>query len=169
MVKNSQLKQHQMLVNGMFKKYISAVHLLDEVGPWSNRLESIYRIVNAPTFLYVKSPTATYLLATLVNSSYWLHTELFNEDVIQKNANDKTLTGTQKAHVLLLDIGSTLIDKKFPLKPEMINTFCSKSSPAYSYAKTFLAQCRKRNAWTKETAVCKKTFPFCHQKENIHS
>ena len=147
MVNNPQLKQHQMLVNGLLKKYISAAHLLDEIGPWSNRLESVNHIVKESDFSYVKSPTATFLLAILVNSSYWLHTELFNEDVIQKDINDKTLSEEQKSHVLLLDIGSTLIDKKFPLKQEMIHIFCPENSPVYSYAKTFLVQCHKRNNW----------------------
>ena len=149
---------------------MSIVHLLDEIGPWYDRLKSVHRMIKAPDFLYAESPMAMYLSALLVNSSYWLDTELFNESVIQKALTDKTITGEQKLHALLLDIGSTLIDKGFPLKQEMVDTFCPKTSPVYSYTKTFLIQCYKRNDWLKGAKIVshKNISPVAILKENIH-
>lgn len=167
MTKSSQLNQYQMSSASPCGKYFSVVHLLDEIGPWDKRLESVYHIVKAPTFSYVKSPTATYLSAALANSSYWLSDELFNEEAIQKDLDDKTLQGEQKAHVWLLEIGSTLIDKGFPLKPGIENIYWQKTSPLYTYAKTFVMQCQKRNARTKKTILCQRTRPLCPQKENV--
>ena len=147
---------------------MSVIQLLDGIGPWTKRLAFVHRMVKEDKFFYAQSPMAIYLLATLVNSSYWLDGELFNEDVIQKALNDKTLNAEQKAHLYLLDIGSTLMDKGFPLNQEMLDRFCAKESPLYSYAKNFLIQCHQRNAWMKNKKVVlhKQKYPISVSKEN---
>lgn len=149
------------------KKYFSVIQLVDECGPWNERLNQIYRIVTDPDFVFKKSHFASFLSVTLANSSYWLDKELFDTSVIKKDLTDKKLTGIQKDHLGLLEIGSILMDKGFPLNQETLDHFVSKDSPLYSWSKNFLIQCHKRNAWLKQTQSIshkKQSCSFHNQK-----
>ena len=132
------------------KKYFSVIQLLDACGPWNERLDQVSQIIKDPDFTYNESPLASFLSVTLANSSYWLEQELFNTSVIKKSLTDKFVSGEQRDHLHLLDIGSVLIDKGFPLNQETVDRFVSKDSPLYSWAKNYLIQSHKRNAWLKK-------------------
>lgn len=134
----------------MNKTYFSVIQLLDACGPWYERLDQTYRIVNDPDFTYSDDPLTLFLPVTLANSSYWLDKELFDASIVKKNRSDKSLNGSQQCHLYLLDIGSVLMDKGFPLNQETIDHFVPKDSPLYSWAKNFLIQCRARHAWLKK-------------------
>ncbi len=150
------------------KKYYSVIQLLDACGPWNERLNRVSRIIKDPDFTYDKTPLATFLSVTLANSSYWLEQELFNTSVIKKSLTDKFVNGEQRDHLHLLDIGSVLMDKGFPLNQETIDRFISKNSPLYYWEKNFLIQCHKRNAWLKKTqSVAQKKQSPLPQNQKI--
>jgi len=152
----------------ILKKYSSVIQLVDACGPWNERLKQIHRIVMDPSFTFNECPFASFLSVMLANSSYWLDKELFDTSVVKKDLTDKELTGIQKAHLYLLDIGSTLMGKGFPLNQETIDKFVPKDSPLYSWSKNFLIQCNKRNTWLKNTKfVSHKQLSFVpSSKEN---
>ena len=127
----------------MFEQYLQICHLLDQTGPLKSRLDLIQATIQKPDFKYQKESFPEILTDTLVQSSYWLDTELFDSSYLCEK-NFEHLSGMQQAHLKMLDIGITLMRKGFSLKynPEKYtDTGKSEFSP---YAKTFIEQCYKR-------------------------
>ena len=127
----------------MIEKYIRITYLLDQIGPFSPRLDSIQDIIQSPDFKYQKEAFPEVLMDTLAQSSYWLHHELFDESYLYRK-DFENLSGMQQIHLKMLDIGAALMDKGFPFQYDAKKYNFSGKSEFASYAKSFIEQCHKR-------------------------
>jgi len=135
------------------EKYYLIQQLSDQIGPLKPRLDLIYRLVKMPSFVYDKNQNSLPFLESLTASSYWLDQELFDTTAINQRIQSAKTTECY-AHIKLLEIGSALLDKGFPLNQEALSVALkNKKTPLYSWAKTFLEQCHKRNAFLKRKRI----------------
>lgn len=131
----------------MIEEYKKIYNLLDFVGSaWFTRLETIQEIIHAPEFRYKREEGADLVLSIFLKSCYWLDSGLFDETYLYQKDNSN-LFPIQKIHLKMLDIGSSLIDKGFPLK--YYSEEYQKRGPDQlgGYVKTFVEQCHKRYAF----------------------
>ena len=122
--------------------YYLATELTDQVGSPTSPLTLLYKIVQMPSFTYRPGQAANRFLLHLASSSYWLDQELFDERLFQKKTLN-SLNGDQQAHKELLDIGSTLIDKGFPLSDLKIEM--AAENPMINWIKAYVRQCVRWN------------------------
>ena len=123
-----------------------------------SRLEQIQHIIQDPNFKYQKESCPDILTDTLTQSSYWMHTELFDESYLYKKEN-QFLSSSQKIHLKMVDIGVMLLNKGFPLEYEPKNFSQIGSNQLATYVKTFVEQCHKRHAFLKGQKT-KRIFPI---------
>ena len=129
----------------MLEKYFEICKLIDDAQEsLMSRLEKIQKIIQDPNFKYQKEACPQIMTGTLASSSYWLRLDFFDESCLyQKKSKD----GIQQLHLKLLDIGSALIDKGFPLEyhPEKYKE--QGPDQLAPYVKAFVEQCHKRHAF----------------------
>ena len=130
--------------------------LTDQIGPWYPRLFLLEKIVKMPSFTYHPTLPARHFLFSLAASSYWLDNQLFDESLFQKNARD-TLPPEQQEHKKLLEIGSTLISKGFPLKDLMHDT--NDPQPMVHWINTYIRQCYLWNKRPKQISHKRGSIP----------
>lgn len=155
-------KIEQAVANGYSHTgYHLVSQLTDQIGPWYPRLLLLEKIVKMPSFTYHPTLPARHFLFSLAASSYWLDSQLFDESLFQKTARD-TLFPEQQEHKKLLEIGSTLIDKGFPLKDLIHDT--NDPQPMVHWINTYIRQCylwnkRPKKISHKRGSVPKKLSP----------
>ena len=144
----------------MIRKYIEICDLLNEPGPEMPRLEYIQKIIQDSHFKYQKEAFPEVLTDTLAQSSYWLDTDLFDERCLYQKDPQKSSKPVQRIHLKLLDIGSALMDKGFPLEyhPEKYNQ--KGPQQLAPYVKTFIEQCHKRHAFLQKEKSILKAHSF---------
>lgn len=148
----------------MLKKYIQICNLLDDIGPFQPRLKAVQEMVRSPDFVYQKKSSPHILTDTFARSSYWLDKELFDETCLYANKVDD-LTGEQQTHLLMLDIGSDLISKGFPMEYHPNNYNQKGLNQMAHYAKVFMEQCHKRYAFLSSKKITHQKYSFkIHQK-----
>lgn len=140
---------HKQKTEDLKKKYFQAMQLLDDVGPWSLRLNSVQKIVSAKDFLYDESENPTPFLYVFMHSAYWLDQELFDPRVINQRYCRSNSTEEQRIHMRLLDIGCILIEKGFPLE-RIMSQKAEKLNPTENWAHVFWEQCQKRHIFLKQ-------------------
>lgn len=122
--------------------YFLAAQLTDQIDIWLPRLTLLDKIVQMPSFIYRPGQAANRFLLYLASSSYWLDQDLFDESLFQKNKSG-SLNVSQQIHKKLLDIGSTLIDKGFPLSD--LKTDILAKTPMTHWIATYIRQCVRWN------------------------
>ena len=130
----------------MIEKYLEICNLLDCLGQFNPNLDTIQKIIQQPDFRYAPYEFPEILTNTLSASSYWLDQELFDERYLYKKEN-KNLSSLQEAHLKMLDIGVTLLNKGFPLKYDPEHFSEPGVTQLGNYVKTFIEQCHKRKAF----------------------
>lgn len=147
----------------MIEKYGQICYLLEELGNFDARFNEIEKIIQSPNFRYEKKDFPEILEDTFLRSSYWLRTELFDESYLYQTEPSQ-LQGEQHAHIRMLDVGATLIDKGFPLEyhPEQYQ----KKGPDVlaPYVKAFSEQCHKRHDFLTAKPVSHKKTTIQHPK-----
>ena len=132
----------------MIEKYFEICKLIDGAQEsLMSRLEKIQKIIQDPNFKYQKEACPQIMTGTLASSSYWLRLDFFDESCLyQKKPKD----GIQPLHLKLLDIGSALMDKGFPLEyhPEKYQE--KGPDQLGPYVKAFVEQCHKRHAFLRQ-------------------
>ena len=152
----------------MLKKYIQICNLLDDIGPFQPRLKAVQEMVRSPDFVYQKKSSPHILTGTFARSSYWLDKELFDETCLYANKDDD-LTSGQQTHILMLDIGSDLISKGFPMEYQP-NDYAPKGPDQIApYVKVFIEQCHKRHTFLSSKKIIHQKYPFKMHLGKQHS
>ena len=152
----------------MLKKYIQICNLLDDIGPFLTRLKVVQEVVRSPDFVYQTDSHPQILTNILAYSSYWLDKELFDESCLYAKRVDD-LTTDQKIHLLMLDIGSDLISKGFPMKYCPDGYVQKGSNQIAPYVKAFMEQCHKRYNFLSSRKITHQKYPFKEILSNQHS
>ena len=138
---------------GLQWKYFRVMQLLDDANPWLPRLNLVRQIVSAPSFIYDEHQNPRPFLRVFLYSAYWLDQELFDTRVIRQRRCHSNLTGSQQAHMRLLDIGHILIEKGFPLEKNLIPKQSNPYNPTSNWAHVFLEQCLERHVFLKQCCL----------------
>ena len=137
----------------MIERYLKICELLEQLGSNQSHLDQVQSIIQKSDFRYDPLSRPDFLVNLFLASSYWLDTELFDESCLYKTDHKNT-----SAHLKMLDIGCTLIDKGFSLKYYLQHYNHTASNQLGGYIKTFANQCYKRHAFLQKR--------ISHQKKN---
>lgn len=149
-----QMEEHINLIRkstnkGLQRKYFDVMQLLDDIGPWSPRLNLVHKMVSAPDFLYNEHINPSPFLYMVLHSAYWLDRELFDTRVVRQRYCRSNLTEEQKVHIKLLDIGCILMEKGFPLE-QVAQKNTGNNKFIDTWAHVFFDQCKERQAFLKQ-------------------
>ena len=137
----------------LMRKYWEVIRLVNEADSWFPRLDKIHEIVQQPDFYYAKEAGARLMademISNFVCSSYWLDKEVFSEGYLYtKEKQVSCFPGLVQAHLKMVDIGVSLLDKGFSLKynPDDFKTPDGDLLPPASWVKAFVEQCHKKHS-----------------------
>ena len=153
----------------LLDKYLKLAHLLNKEESWLPRLEKVHETVLQPDFQYDAKSGAHIFIANFIQTSYWLDTELFDESYIYtkgySDAVRKENLGyleVRYAHLKMVDIGVSLLDKGFPLEYNRDDYRVSENGNDFlniaHWVKTFVKQCHKKHS------LCHKVAQHNRQK-----
>ena len=137
----------------LMRKYWEVIRLVNEADTWFPRLDKIHEIVQQPDFHYAKEAVARLMademISNFVCSSYWLDKEVFSEGYLYtKEKQFSCSPGLAQAHLKMVDIGVSLLNKGFTLKynPDNFKAPDGDLLPLASWVKVFVEQCYKKHS-----------------------